>query len=154
MSENGFGARLFPMFGIPFLTPTLLGAIGIAIVASLAGGFLAHELDQIPLNQARTETVNISAAYAAYKGAIAAKAAADNAIAIQQIKAASDRQNALQAELLQTKKDADARSKALLAQLNAAKPTDTHVLGVAVLAYLDGVRHSQAAGHTADPGNP
>lgn len=128
------------MFGIPFLTPQILGAIGIALLASFGGAFAEHKLDAIPLAQAKAETASAKADLAGYRATVAANIANANAKALSEKSASDARINALQAQLAQNQKDADARSKALLAALAKAQPGDVRPIGVFARAYYDGLR--------------
>lgn len=139
------------MFGIPWISPTLLGAAGIAILASLSGAYIAHQLDAGPLAQAKAETSSIQSLYDGYKQSVATKAAEADAKAISEKSRLDGRVNALQAELAQTQKDADARSKALLAALAKAKPGDLRPIGPIAGQYYSQLR---LAAPTSAPNHP
>ena len=141
------------MFGLAWLSPTLLGALGIALIASLSGGYIAHRLDAGPLATAKAETATLQAKYSAYEASVAANAAKANADALAQQTALQSRANDLQNQLIQTQKAADARSKTLQALLAAAKPGDVREIGPVAGAYYSQLRGSQAPGRTAHPDN-
>ena len=139
------------MFGLPFLTPQILGALGIALIASLAGGFAAHKIDGIALSKAQAQTAQIDAAYSKFKASVADSVAMADAKAMKDKQAQDARINALQDQLLTQQKAADARSKSLQALLAAAKPGDVRSLGPVALRYLDQLRGSGANSAPAAP---
>ena len=141
------------MFGTPFLTPTILGAIGIALIASLTGAFVAHKFDGIALSKAQAETAAVNASYEGYKARVAADAAKANSDALDQKTALEARANDLQNQLIETQKAADARSRSLQALLAAAKPGEIRALGPVASRYYLGLRSQAPAGHSANPGH-
>ncbi len=139
------------MFGLSWLSPTILGAVGIALIASLAGGWTAHKLDQIPLSRSQAETAAAKADLASYKGAVAASVAKADAKALEDKQAQDATANALQAKLIQTQKVADDKSAQLRAILNKAAPGDIRPLGPNALNYLAELRR---AGTKPTPATP
>ncbi len=117
------------MLGLSWLSPTILGAIGIAILATAAGWFLAHRLDSIPYNALLASKASLQAEYSDYKQAVAAaadKATADALAKQSQLQAKND---ALQAQLAQTQRTANAQSQKLKDLLASARPGDSRALG-------------------------
>lgn len=137
----------------PWLNPTLLGAVALSVAAGSGGAYIDHKFMAGSVATAKLETASVQATYEAYKSAVAANAAKDTAAALAQQTALTASNNALQAQLQDTQRIADARSQSLKAILTSAKPGDTRALGPNVLAYVDGLRKSQA-GRTANPGSP
>jgi hypothetical protein len=141
------------MFGIPFLSPTLLGAIGIALVASLAGGWAAHKWDGIALSKSQAQTAQIDGAYSQYKAQVAADTAKADALALSQRTALETANNALQAQLADSQRIADAKTKSLQALLASAKPGDTRAIGPIAASYYARLLPAPQAGRTTPPGN-
>lgn len=139
------------MFGFPFLTPTILAALGITIVASLTGAWGMHKFDGIALARSKVETAAVTASYEAYKGRVLADAAKANLDAMNQKTALEARANDLQNQLIETQKAADAKSRSLMALLAAAKPGDIRPLGPIAASYYGSLRPGPEAGHTASP---
>ncbi len=128
------------MFGLSWLSPTLLGALGIAIIAAAVGGWATHKYDGIALSHAQTQTSQARAALSDYRASVAADAAKANAAALAQKTASDATIQALQAQLRTQQEAADAKSKSLLALLNAAKPGDIRPLGPVALSYYQRLR--------------
>lgn len=133
------------MFGIPFLTPSILGAIGIALIASLAGGWASHKWDGIALSKSQAQTAQIDAAYKSYVASTAAAAAKADSDALSQKQAQDAAQTALEAKLAQAQQIAASNSQKLKDILNHAAPQDVRALGPVSLQYFAGLRHLQTA---------
>ena len=144
------------MFGLSWLSPTLIGALAIALLASLGGAWVTHKWDGIALAHSQAETAQAKASEAIYRASVAASIAKADADAIIQQKAASEQINALQAQLQDEQRNADVRTKSLQTLLaSASKPGDTMPLGHIALAYFNCLRQ-QSSPCTASnhPGNP
>lgn len=131
-------------------SPTLIGAIGIAVVAGGSGAWVDHKFMAGNVAKAQLETAEARADYKAYAASTAANAAKATAHSLEQQIRLQEANDALQAQLQESQRLADARSKALSAILASAKPGDTRALGPSVLAYVDSLR----AGNTNGGGSP
>jgi len=125
-----------PALALPsFLSPTLLGAIGIALVAGGAGAYTAHKLDQIPLLKAQKETMAVQARYDGFRNGAIAAAAKSATDSLSEQNRLHGLLNKAQADLLETQRKADARSKALKDLLASASAQDTRPIGPTAAEY-------------------
>jgi hypothetical protein len=128
----------------PWANPTVLALVGTGLVAGTGGAYIAHRWDAGTLAESRLETEKVRADYVAYQASTAANAARATAHALEVQIRLQDANNALQSQLQESQRLADARSKELSAILNSAKPGDTRALGPSVLAYIDRLRAGKA----------
>lgn len=125
-----------PALALPaFLSPTLLGAIGIALVAGGAGAYMAHKLDQISLLQAQKETMAVQARYDGFRSGALAAAAESATDSLSEQTRLHGLLNKAQADLLETQRKADARSKALKDLLASATSQDMRPIGPTASEY-------------------
>lgn len=117
-----------------------IGGLAIATVSATGAAVVAHKLDGISLAHSQTETANAKAALSAYEAAVAEKTATADAAALAQQDALQGRLNALQAQLAQTAKEANAKSARLQALLDAAQPGEIRAIGPAAGRYYAGLR--------------
>ncbi len=139
------------MFGLPlppWLSPTLIGAVGIAVLAFGGGMWFEGKLDAPALAKSQAETAKVNSDYSAYQARIAAGAAKADADALAQKQAQEASQAALQAKLAQAQKEANANSQKLKDLLDKAAPQDIRPLGPSALAYFAGLRQLQSASPT------
>jgi hypothetical protein len=132
----------------------LISASVAALLAASAAVYGTHEIDQIALSRAQAATATLQSKYDGYKQDVATKAAQADAKALADKAAQDARTNALQAQLIQAQKDANAKSDQLKAILNKAAPGDLRPIGPVAAQYYGGLRGQAAAGHPANPGNP
>ena len=132
-----------------------LAAAGIAAILSMGGtAYVTHKLDGVALSDAQKATAQVQSRYDGYKQGVATNAAQADAKALQQKMADDAHANALQAQLLASQKDANAKSDQLKAILNKAAPADLRPIGPIAAQYYSGLRAQSQAGHPANPGNP
>ncbi len=124
----------------PWLSPTFLGAVGIALVAGTGGAYIDHKFEVAAVTNAKLETAGVQSAYDAYKGTVAANAAKATADALAQQTALQASNNALQAQLQDQQRISDAKSQSLRALLASAKPGDVRPIGPTASSYYDRLR--------------
>lgn len=124
----------------PWLSPTFLGAVAIAIVAGGAGAYIDHKIMMGVVNSVRLETTAVQSRYDGYKAEVAAAAARETARTQAESLALQRRADELQAQLLESQRITDEKSKALRALLASAKPGDMRALGPVAGAYYDRLR--------------
>lgn len=122
------------------LLPMLIGAGALALISGAGGAYIDHKLMTGKVASAQLATANLNATYRGYEASVAQTIALDDATALSQQNALTARANDLQAQLQDTQRIADARSKTLNAILSSAKPGDTRLLGPSVLSYVAGLR--------------
>lgn len=124
----------------PWLSPTLIGAIGIAVVSGGSGAYVAHRWDAGTIAESRLETEKARSDYRAYAASTAANAAKATTDAENERKLLQSHSDDLQRQLIATEAARDAKSAQLRQILASAKPGDIRALGPSVLEYLSGVR--------------
>lgn len=141
------------MFGIPWLSPLMLGAAGIAIAASLAGGFVVHKWDAASYAKLELSKATLRSEYSDYKARVAEDTDKATAAAAAKQMALQASNDALQAQLAATQRTANAQSEELKKILASAKPGDIRPLGPSALAYFERLRQQAGTGRTAPPEN-
>lgn len=137
----------------PWANPMVLAVVGTGLVAGAGGAYIAHRWDAGTIAESRLETEKARADYRAYAASTAANAAKATAHALDQQIRLQEANDALQSQLQESQRLADARSKALNAILASAKPGETRALGPSVLNYLERLRAGQT-GNTNGGGSP
>lgn len=145
---TGFSA--LTAFLPPWANPTIIGAIGIAVVAGGVTGFVTHKLDQVPYSRLEASKASLLAEYTAYKGQMAANSAKANADSLKEANRLHGLLNVSQTELLKSQKEANAKSKALSKILASAKPGDAVPIGALARSYYSSLR-DEAPGPAANP---
>jgi uncharacterized protein YlxW (UPF0749 family) len=126
----------------PWLSPTLIGAIGIAVVAGGSGAYIDHKFMAGAVATAKLETAQTEATYKAYAASTVANAAKATSDAEAERKRLQSHSDDLQRQLIETEKANDDKSAKLRQILASAKPGDIRALGPNVLEYLSGVRNN------------
>lgn len=126
---------------IPGVSQLKLIAIAGGVIASgLIGAFIDHKFMTGAVASAHLETANVTADYKAYEASTAANAARATSLALDQQTALQGHVNALQAQLQETQRLADVKSKTLQALLASAKPGDSRPIGPVAGSYYERLR--------------
>lgn len=123
----------------------------LAVASAGTGAYVAHRLDGTVLATSQAQTADAKASLSAYEASVATKSANASAAALAQQTTLQARLNALQSQLAQTQKDANAKSAHLQALLAAAQPGQVRALGPVAGEYYRQLRGSPAPNSSLNP---
>jgi hypothetical protein len=123
------------MFGLAWLSPTIMAIIGVVLVSGTLSGVVTHKFDAAAYMRLESDKAKLETEYSNYRAHIDRDTAIANAKAIKEREDSKAKLDALQDQLDENKRKDDAKSAALQKLLASAKPGDIRALGPSASEY-------------------